>query len=369
MASVKEYLTFDDVLLTPQKSSVLPKDVDISTNLTKEIKLNMPILSAAMDTVTESKMAIAMAQNGGLGVIHKNFNIETQCSEVKKVKRFEAGIVYDPITMQPDNTIEDVMSVMKEHSISGFPVVDQNNILQGIITNRDVRFIVNTKTKVKDLMTKKVITMTKTQSSTMSSFGLAKKLLQENRIEKLVVVDNNYKCIGLITVKDIQRGEKFPHSVRDKNGQLLVGAAIGTKEIDFRRALDLDKVGVDVLFIDTAHGHSSLVLEAFKQIRKKIQTPIVVGNIATPEAAKDLIKLGADAIKVGIGPGSICTTRVVAGVGVPQFTALLDIAKVTNKAKIPMISDGGIRYSGDIIKALAAGANCIMAGSLFAGTD
>jgi IMP dehydrogenase len=228
---------------------------------------------------------------------------------------------------------------------------------------------VNTKTKVKDLMTKKVITMTKTQSSTMSSFGLAKKLLQENRIEKLVVVDNNYKCIGLITVKDIQRGEKFPHSVRDKNGQLLVGAAIGTKEIDFRRALDLDKVGVDVLFIDTAHGHSSLVLEAFKQIRKKIQTPIVVGNIATPEAAKDLIKLGADAIKVGIGPGSICTTRVVAGVGVPQFTALLDIAKVTNKAKIPMISDGGIRYSGDIIKALAAGANCIMAGSLFAGTD
>jgi IMP dehydrogenase len=369
MASVKEYLTFDDVLLTPQKSSVLPKDVDISTNLTKEIKLNMPILSAAMDTVTESKMAIAMAQNGGLGVIHKNFNIETQCSEVKKVKRFEAGIVYNPITMHPDNTIEDVMTVMKEHNISGFPVVDQNNILQGIITNRDVRFIVNTKTKVKDLMTKKVITMTKTQSSTMSSFGLAKKLLQENRIEKLVVVDNNYKCIGLITVKDIQRGEKFPHSVRDKNGQLLVGAAIGTKEIDFRRALDLDKVGVDVLFIDTAHGHSSLVLEAFKQIRKKIQTPIVVGNIATPEAAKDLIKLGADAIKVGIGPGSICTTRVVAGVGVPQFTALLDIAKVTNKAKIPMISDGGIRYSGDIIKALAAGANCIMAGSLFAGTD
>jgi len=227
----------------------------------------------------------------------------------------------------------------------------------------------NKKSKVKDLMTKKVITMTKSQSSGMSSFGLAKKLLQENRIEKLVVVDNNYKCIGLITVKDIQRGEKFPYSVKDKNGQLLVGAAIGTKEIDFRRAIELDNAGVDILFIDTAHGHSSLVLETFQKLKKKIQTPIVVGNIATPEAAKDLIKLGADAIKIGIGPGSICTTRIVTGVGVPQFTALLDIAKVANKAKIPMISDGGVRYSGDIIKALAAGANCIMAGSLFAGTD
>ena len=369
MASIKEYLTFDDVLLTPQRSSILPNDVDISTNLTREIKLNLPILSAAMDTVTESKMAIAMAQNGGLGAIHKNFNIENQCLEVKKVKRFEAGIVYNPITMQPDNTIDDVMSVMNDHNISGFPVVDKNNILQGIITNRDVRFVVNKKTKVKDLMTKKVITITKTQSSAMSSFGLAKKLLQENRIEKLVVVDKNYKCIGLITVKDIQTGEKYPHSVRDRNGQLLVGAAIGTKEVDFDRAVELDKVGVDVLFIDTAHGHSESVLESFKKIRKKIKTPIVVGNIATPEAAKDLIKLGADAIKVGIGPGSICTTRIVAGVGVPQFTALLDIAKVANKGKIPMISDGGVRYSGDIIKALAAGASCIMAGSLFAGTD
>ena len=369
MALLKEYLTFDDVLLTPQRSSILPNDADISTNLTRDIKLNIPILSAAMDTVTESKMAIAMAQNGGLGVIHKNFNIENHCSEVKKVKRFEAGIVYNPITMQPNNTIEDVISVMNDHRISGFPVVDKNNILQGIITNRDVRFVINKKTKDKDLMTKKVITITKTQSSAMSSFGLAKKLLQENRIEKLVVVDKNHKCIGLITVKDIQTGEKFPHSVRDKNGQLLVGAAIGTKEIDFNRAIELDKVGVDVLFIDTAHGHSVSVLESFKKIRKKIQTPIVVGNIATPEAAKDLIKLGADAIKVGIGPGSICTTRIVAGVGVPQFTALLDISKVANKAKIPMISDGGVRYSGDIIKALAAGANCIMAGSLFAGTD
>ena len=369
MAQVKEYLTFDDVLLKPQVSNTLPNDVDISTNLTKDIVLNTPIISAAMDTVTESKMAIAMSQNGGLGVIHKNFDIETQSYEVKKVKRYEAGIVYNPITMNPNNTIEDVLSVMKEQNISGFPVVDKDNTLQGIITNRDVRFVINKKTKVKDLMTKKVISITQTQSKAMSSFGLAKKLLQENRIEKLVVTDNNKKCIGLITVKDIQRGEKFPFSVKDKNGQLLVGAAIGSKPNDLLRAIELDKAGVDILFIDTAHGHSSAVLDSFKKIRKKIKLPKVVGNIATPEAAKKMIKLGADAIKVGIGPGSICTTRIVAGVGVPQFTAIQDIASITNKNKIPMISDGGIRYSGDIVKALAAGANCIMAGSLFAGTD
>ena len=369
MAEAKEYLTFDDVLLKPQVSNILPNNVDISTNLTRDIKLNIPIISAAMDTVTESKMAISMSQNGGLGVIHKNFDIETQSHEVKKVKRYEAGIVYNPITMSPDNTIEDVLSVMEKQNISGFPVVDKTNKLQGIITNRDVRFVINKKTKVKDLMTKKVISITQTQSKGMSSFGLAKKLLQENRIEKLIVTDNNNKCIGLITVKDIQRGEKFPYSVNDINGQLLVGAAIGSKPNDLIRAIELDKAGVDVLFIDTAHGHSSAVLESFKKIRKKIKLPIVVGNIATPEAAKDLIKLGADAIKVGIGPGSICTTRIVAGVGVPQFTAIQDIARITNKNKIPMISDGGIRYSGDIVKALAAGANCIMAGSLFAGTD
>ena len=369
MAQVKEYLTFDDVLLKPQASTILPNNVDISTNLTKDIKLNIPIISAAMDTVTESKMAISMSQNGGLGVIHKNFDIETQSYEVKKVKRYEAGIVYNPITMSPNNTIENVLNVMEKQNISGFPVVDKANKLQGIITNRDVRFVINKKTKVKDLMTKKVISITQTQSKGMSSFGLAKKLLQENRIEKLVVTDNNNKCIGLITVKDIQRGEKFPYSVKDKNGQLLVGAAIGSKPNDLQRAIELDKAGVDILFIDTAHGHSSAVLESFKKIRKKINLPIVVGNIATPEAAKDLIKLGADAIKVGIGPGSICTTRIVAGVGVPQFTAIQDIATITNKNKIPMISDGGIRYSGDIVKALAAGANCIMAGSLFAGTD
>ena len=369
MAQVKEYLTFDDVLLKPQASTILPNNVDISTNLTKDIKLNIPIISAAMDTVTESKMAISMSQNGGLGVIHKNYDIETQSYEVKKVKRYEAGIVYKPITMSPNNTIEDVLNVMEKQNISGFPVVDKANKLQGIITNRDVRFVINKKTKVKDLMTKKVISITQTQSKGMSSFGLAKKLLQENRIEKLVVTDNNNRCIGLITVKDIQRGEKFPYSVKDKNGQLLVGAAIGSKPNDLQRAIELDKAGVDILFIDTAHGHSSAVLESFKKIRKKIKLPIVVGNIATPEAAKDLIKLGADAIKVGIGPGSICTTRIVAGVGVPQFTAIQDIATITNKNKIPMISDGGIRYSGDIVKALAAGANCIMAGSLFAGTD
>ncbi len=369
MAQVKEFLTFDDVLLKPRASDVLPNNVDISTNITKDIKLNIPIISAAMDTVTESKMAISMSQNGGLGVIHKNFDIETQAIEVRKVKRFEAGIVYNPITMSPNNTIEDVLSVMEENKISGFPVVDDNNTLKGIITNRDVRFVLNKKTKVKDLMTKKVISITKNQSNAMSSFGLAKKLLQENRIEKLVVTDKNNKCIGLITVKDIQRGEKFPNSVRDKNGQLLVGAAIGSKSIDLLRATELEKAGVDIIFIDTAHGHSKTVLDSFKKIRKKINLPIVVGNIATPEAAKDLIKLGADAIKVGIGPGSICTTRIVAGVGVPQFTAIQEISLITSKLKIPMISDGGIRYSGDIVKALAVGANCIMAGSLFAGTD
>ena len=364
MAQVKEFLTFDDVLLQPRKSSVLPNHVNIQTQLTKDISLNIPILSAAMDTVTESRMAIAMAQNGGLGVIHKNFDIATQASEVARVKRFEAGIVYNPITMSPNNTIEDVFAIMDEKNISGFPVVDKNNKLLGIITNRDVRFVTNKKSMVKDYMTKKVITILKNQST-----NHAKRLLHENRIEKLVVIDNQKRCIGLITVKDIQRSERYPSSVRDKNGRLLVGAAVGTKLDDLERAVALDKSGVDVLFIDTAHGHSNSVLDAYKKIRKKTHCPIVVGNIATPEAAKDLIKLGVDAIKVGIGPGSICTTRVVAGVGVPQFTAIQEISTVTSKSKTPMISDGGIRFSGDIVKALAAGGNCIMAGSLFAGTD
>ena len=364
MAQVKEFLTFDDVLLQPRKSSVLPNQVNIQTQLTKDISLNIPILSAAMDTVTESRMAIAMAQNGGLGVIHKNFDIATQASEVARVKRFEAGIVYNPITMSPNNTIEDVFAIMDEKNISGFPVVDKNNKLLGIITNRDVRFVTNKKSMVKDYMTKKVITIQKNQST-----NHAKRLLHENRIEKLVVIDNQKRCIGLITVKDIQRSERYPSSVRDKNGRLLVGAAVGTKLDDLERAVALDKSGVDVLFIDTAHGHSNSVLDAYKKIRKKTHCPIVVGNIATPEAAKDLIKLGVDAIKVGIGPGSICTTRVVAGVGVPQFTAIQEISTVTSKSKTPMISDGGIRFSGDIVKALAAGGNCIMAGSLFAGTD
>ena len=364
MAQVKEFLTFDDVLLQPRKSSVLPNQVNIQTQLTKDITLNIPILSAAMDTVTESRMAIAMAQNGGLGVIHKNFDISTQASEVARVKRFEAGIVYDPITMSPNNTIEDVFAIMDEKNISGFPVVDKNKKLLGIITNRDVRFVTNKKSMVKEYMTKKVITIQKNQST-----NHAKKLLHENRIEKLVVVDSQKRCIGLITVKDIQRSERYPSSVRDKNGRLLVGAAVGTKIDDLERAIALDKSGVDILFIDTAHGHSNSVIDAFKKIRKKTHCPIVVGNIATPEAAKDLIKLGVDAIKVGIGPGSICTTRVVAGVGVPQFTAIQEISSVASRSKIPMISDGGIRFSGDIVKALAAGGNCIMAGSLFAGTD
>ena len=364
MAQVKEFLTFDDVLLQPRRSSVLPNQVNIQTQLTKDITLNIPILSAAMDTVTESRMAIAMAQNGGLGVIHKNFDISTQASEVARVKRFEAGIVYDPITMSPNNTIEDVFAIMDEKNISGFPVVDKNKKLLGIITNRDVRFVTNKKSMVKEYMTKKVITIQKNQST-----NHAKKLLHENRIEKLVVVDSQKRCIGLITVKDIQRSERYPSSIRDKNGRLLVGAAVGTKIDDLERAIALDKSGVDILFIDTAHGHSNSVIDAFKKIRKKTHCPIVVGNIATPEAAKDLIKLGVDAIKVGIGPGSICTTRVVAGVGVPQFTAIQEISSVASKSKIPMISDGGIRFSGDIVKALAAGGNCIMAGSLFAGTD
>ena len=364
MAQVKEFLTFDDILLQPRKSSVLPNQVNIQTQLTKSITLNIPILSAAMDTVTESNMAIAMAQNGGLGVIHKNFDILTQASEVARVKRFEAGIVYDPITMSPENTIEDVFAIMDEKKISGFPVIDKTKKLLGIITNRDVRFVTNKKSMVKDYMTKKVITIQKNQST-----NHAKKLLHENRIEKLVVVDNQKKCIGLITVKDIQRSERYPSSVSDKNGPLLVGAAVGTKLNDLDRAIALDKSGVDVLFIDTAHGHSMSVIDAYKKIRKNTHCPIVVGNIATPDAAKDLIKLGVDAIKVGIGPGSICTTRVVAGVGVPQFTAIQEISTIASKAKIPMISDGGIRFSGDIVKALAAGADCIMAGSLFAGTD
>ena len=268
MAQVKEFLTFDDVLLQPRKSSVLPNQVNIQTQLTKDITLNIPILSAAMDTVTESRMAIAMAQNGGLGVIHKNFDISMQASEVARVKRFEAGIVYNPITMSPDNTIEDVFAIMDEKNISGFPVVDKNNKLLGIITNRDVRFVTNKKSMVKDYMTKKVITILKNQST-----NHAKRLLHENRIEKLVVIDNQKRCIGLITVKDIQRSERYPSSVRDKNGRLLVGAAVGTKLDDLERAVALDKSGVDVLFIDTAHGHSNSVLDAYKKIRKKLIAP------------------------------------------------------------------------------------------------
>ena len=364
MVHIKEFLTFDDVLLKPKKSSVLPTDVDTKTNLTKDITLNIPIISAAMDTVTESKMAIAMAQNGGLGVIHKNFSIEEQANEVSKVKRFEAGIVYNPITIHPDRTINDVLNLMSENNISGIPVVDKTNKLVGIITNRDVRFVTNKKTKVRDLMTKKVVTISKNQST-----NSAKALLQKHRIEKLIVVDKSNKCIGLVTVKDIERSERFPNSVRDKNGQLLVAAAVGTKPSDIDRAYQLGNSGVDVLFIDTAHGHSLSVIDAYKSIRKKTNCPIIVGNIATLEAAKDLIKLGADAIKIGIGPGSICTTRIVAGVGVPQFTAIMEITHKLKSSKIPIISDGGIKYSGDIVKALAAGSNAIMAGSLFAGTD
>lgn len=361
-----EGLTFDDVLLVPAHSTVLPRETDLSTKFSKNITLKIPIVSAAMDTVTESKMAISMAQEGGIGVIHKNMTIQQQAYEVKKVKRAENGMILEPITLQPENNVQDALNIMAEYSIGGIPVVDKTNKLVGIVTNRDLRFERNLDKKVNEAMTSKnLITSTE-----FTDFEQAADILQEHRIEKLPVVDSDYKLIGLITYKDIIKIKDHPNSCKDERGRLRVAAAVGIAADTLKRVEALVEAGVDAIIIDTAHGHSQGVLDMTKTVKKHFpQIDLIVGNIATAEAAKDLVKAGADAVKVGIGPGSICTTRVVAGVGVPQLTAVMDVAAALKGSGIPVIADGGIRYTGDIVKAIAGGGDTIMAGSLFAGVD
>lgn len=363
----EEALTFDDVLLVPAYSDVLPNETDVSTLFSRNIKLNMPLLSAAMDTVTESAMAIAMAREGGIGVIHKNMSIERQAQEVKKVKRAENGMIIDPITISPDQTVEDALNMMKRYKIGGIPVTETNGKLIGIVTNRDLRFEKNTKKQIKEVMTKENLIYTETNIN----LDDAAEILQRHKIEKLPVVDKNRKLIGLITYKDIVKAKDRPFSSKDRNGRLRVAAAVGTGTDTLERANSLVDAGVDAIVIDTAHGHSQRVIERLKQIKELFgnQIDIVVGNIATEEAAIMLAEAGADAVKVGIGPGSICTTRVVAGVGVPQISAIYNVAKALREFDIPVIADGGIRYSGDIVKALAAGASTVMIGSLFAGVE
>tara|TARA_B100000029_G_scaffold106994_1_gene97838 strand:+ start:1098 stop:2570 length:1473 start_codon:yes stop_codon:yes gene_type:complete len=363
---IHDSLTFDDVLLKPSSSSILPKNVNTNSYLTKTVALKIPIISAAMDTVTESEMAIAMAQSGGIGSIHKNMSIEEQMNEVKKVKKFESGIVVNPVTISKEKKLKDALNLMKKNKISGIPVVEENNKLVGILTNRDVRFVSNLEIKVKDLMTKKNL-QTVREDVNMEK---AKQILHKFRIEKLIVVDKNYKCVGLITVKDIEKARKYPNACKDNKGRLRVAAAVDAGEKGIERALGLMDVDTDVLILDTAHGHSKNVIDSVKKIKKKSNyTQVIAGNIATKEGAQALIDVGADAVKVGIGPGSICTTRMVAGVGVPQLSAIMEVSEITKKKNIPLIADGGIKYSGDIAKAIAAGADTIMIGSLLAGTD
>jgi len=364
--TLREGLTFDDVLLLPGASDVQPMDVDTKTKLTKDIMLNIPILSAAMDTVTEAGTAIALAQAGGLGVIHRNLDIEAQAEQVKRVKRYESGIIVHPITIRPDATLADALKLMKQHSISGIPVTMINGTLVGILTNRDVRFAEDPKQLVKDLMTSEnLVRVYNTVDKTK-----AKKILHKHRIEKLLIVDDNERCIGLVTVKDIEKARLHPTACKDDNGCLRVGAAIGTGSLNLDRARALIDAEVDVLVVDTAHGHSKGVINMVEELRRSHNNVrLVAGNIATTDAAKALIDAGADSLKVGIGPGSICTTRIIAGVGVPQLTAIMDVSDVAKKQKIPVIADGGIQTSGDIAKAIAAGADCVMLGSLFAGTD
>ncbi len=357
-------LTFDDVLLLPAKSDVLPRDVDVSTKLTRNINLNIPIISSAMDTVTEANLAIAIAREGGIGIIHRAMSPQKQALEVDKVKKSEYGMIVDPITIGPDALISDALVLMERYRISGVPVT-QNGRLVGILTNRDLRFETNIKKKVSEVMTKdKLIT-----APVGTTLEKAKKILHEYKIEKLPIVDDDFNLKGLITIKDIEKRKKYPFACKDKLGRLRVGAAVGVGEEALQRVELLVKAGVDVIAIDTAHGHSKAVIETLKQIKRRFDIDVIAGNVATAEGTKDLINAGADAIKVGIGPGSICTTRIVAGAGVPQLTAIKNCYSVSSKFNIPLIADGGIKYSGDITKAIAAGAHCVMIGSLFAGTD
>lgn len=365
--TIKETLTFDDVLLKPAASDVLPAEAVVKTRVTRNIELGIPLLSAAMDTVTEARLAIAMAQNGGIGSIHKNLTVEQQAIEVRKVKKFESGMVIDPVTITPEKTLAEALDLMRYHNISGVPVVEKKGgKLVGILTHRDVRFASNPKATVASLMTKDELITVKEGISPSD----AKKLLHKHRIEKLLVVDNAYRCIGLVTVKDMEKAASHPFATKDSQGRLRAAAAVGTGKAGIERAEALAAAGVDIIVVDTAHGHSKGVIDTVRLIRKiKGDFDIIAGNVATPEAAEALIKAGADAVKVGIGPGSICTTRIVAGVGVPQLSAIMDVSPVCKKNKVPLIADGGIKYSGDLAKALAAGADCAMLGGLFAGTE
>ena len=357
-------LAFDDVLLLPSKSNVLPKDMDISTDLTRNIKLNIPIVSAAMDTVTEASLAIAIAREGGLGIIHRAMSPQKQALEVDKVKKSESGMIVDPITIAPNAPIVDAMALMKRYRISGVPVTDKGKLI-GILTNRDLRFETSFNKKVSEVMTKdRLIT-----SPIGTTLDEAKKLLHKYKIEKLPIVDDDFNLKGLITIKDIEKREKYPRSCKDHMGRLRVGAAVGVGENTLHRVELLVKASVDIIAIDTAHGHSKAVISMLTKIKKQFNIDIIAGNVATSEGVKDLVKAGADAIKVGIGPGSICTTRIIAGAGVPQLTAIKNCYAVSSQANIPLIADGGIKFSGDITKALAAGAHSVMIGSLFAGTD
>ena len=362
---INKALTFDDVLLVPKKSNHLPAESITKTFLTNDISLGIPIISAAMDTVSDYRLAIAIAQLGGIACIHKNMSIEEQSQQIKNVKKFESGMVIDPITISPDEDISFAIDLMKSNKISGIPVVDKNKKLVGIITNRDLRFTKNLKAKVKDLMTKKVITVNEGVNSEH-----AKKLLHKYRIEKLVVVNKQFKCTGLITVKDLEKSQVFPDASKDKNQSLRVAGAIGVNKEGLNRAELLLESGADALILDTAHGHSQSVINTVKNIKKKFKFKnLIVGNVATGDAAKELADNGADTIKVGIGPGSICNARVVAGVGMPQFTAIQNVSSALKNYKVRIIADGGIRYSVDIAKAIGAGADMVMIGSLFAGTD
>ena len=370
IASIPEALTFDDVLLRPAHSEVVPSQVDVRSRLTRSITLNMPIISSAMDTVTEARLAIAMAQAGGMGVIHRNLEPEEQAEEVRKVKRYESGMVVNPITIFPDETLADALALMRYHGISGVPVVERGPSgkpakLCGIVTNRDVRFADNPLQPVSELMTKKLITVREGVQK-----DDARRLLHQHRIEKLLVVDEDHRCVGLITVKDIEKATLHPHACKDAAGRLRVAAASTVGDKGFERALMLIDAGVDCIIVDTAHGHSQMVLDQVMRIKRESNSvQLIAGNVATGEATRALIDVGADAIKVGIGPGSICTTRIVAGVGVPQLTAILEAAAAARASGVPVIADGGIKFSGDLAKAIAAGADCVMVGSLLAGTE
>ena len=363
MKEIKTAITFDDVLLEPAFSKVLPRDVDVSTKLTNNIRLNVPLISSAMDSVTESRMAIAIAQEGGIGIIHKNLSVEEQAAQVDKVKKYESVMILKPLSLSPDQRVGDALDIMKKEHISGFPIV-KNGYLVGIVTNRDLRFEDNRQKKISLIMTKNPVTV-----KPGTSIEKAKAVLHRHRIEKLPVVDSKGRLKGLITMTDIEKREKFPNSCKDRFGRLMVGAAVGVSFDRDERVRELLKAGANCIVVDTAHGHSKGVLEAIKAIKKKFDCELIAGNIATKDAATALIKAGVDAIKVGVGPGSICTTRIVTGIGVPQITAIMEAVSAAKKSGIPVIADGGIKYSGDITKALAAGAHSIMIGGLFAGTE